>query len=91
MATKLPRMSSNILRQCSAETQEHDAPASESPVTVMVKNAAPSPMQGSIAENGEVWIAQAGPDSPGFGKRQREKSEPELSLNPHGCSFPVSP
>jgi hypothetical protein len=23
------------------------------------------------------------PDSPGFGKRQRRVSEPELSLNPH--------
>jgi hypothetical protein len=27
--------------------------------------------------------AKAGPDSPGFGKRQRKVSEPELSLNSH--------
>ena len=31
--------------------------------------------------------AKTGPDSPGFVRWQREVSEPELSLDPHDCSF----
>src|ERR1019366_1824877 len=40
--------------------------------------------------NRRSWVAQAGPDSPGFGNRQREVSETEPSLISHGYSFPVS-
>jgi hypothetical protein len=41
--------------------------------------------------NRRIRIAQAGPDSPGFAKRQREVSEAEPSLISHEYSFPVSP
>ena len=41
--------------------------------------------------NGRSWVAQAGPDSPGFGNRQREVSETEPSLISHRYSFLVAP
>jgi hypothetical protein len=37
--------------------------------------------------NRRSWVAQAGPDSPGFGNRQREVSETEPSLISHRYSF----
>jgi hypothetical protein len=36
-------------------------------------------------------VTKAGPDSPGFGKGQREVSETELSLISHEYSFLVAP
>jgi hypothetical protein len=41
--------------------------------------------------NRRSWVAQAGPDSPGFGNRQREVSETEPSLISHRYSFLVAP
>jgi len=40
--------------------------------------------------NRRSWVAQAGPDSPGFGNRQREVSETEPSLISHRYSFLVA-
>src|SRR5258708_7312168 len=47
----------------------------------------PVPDAGIDCGERRSWVAQAGPDSPAFGKRQREESEPEFSLNPHGVPF----